>query len=68
MGLIKLIIGVLWLILFIWALLDIIRANKDTGWKVIWILVCFIFPVVGTIVYYLFARQKNMQLPQDFQR
>jgi len=68
MSLLKLAFYILWLILFIWALLDIVRANKSTGWKVIWGLVCLAFPVAGTIVYYLMARQKDMQLPQDFQK
>jgi hypothetical protein len=68
MSLFRIVLTVLWLILFVWSLLDIIRAHKDTGWKLIWILVCLVFPVVGTIVYYVVARQKNMQLPQDFQR
>ena len=68
MSLLRLVLTVLWLILFVWSLLDIIRAHKDTGWKVIWILVCLVFPVLGVIVYYFVARQKNIQLPQDFQR
>jgi NADH:ubiquinone oxidoreductase subunit 6 (subunit J) len=68
MALFKLIGTVLWLILFVWALLDIIKAHKDTGWKLIWIIVCLAFPLAGVIVYYLFARQKDMNLPQDFQK
>lgn len=68
MALIKLVGTILWIILFVWALLDILRANKSTGWKLIWGLICLMFPVVGTIVYYLVARQKDMHLPQDFQK
>ncbi len=68
MSLLKLIFFVLWLVLFVWALLDIVRAQKSTGWKLVWGLVCLAFPVAGTIVYYIFARQKDMQLPQDFQK
>lgn len=66
--LLKLAATILWLILFIWSLLDIIKAHKDTGWKLIWILACLIFPIAGVIIYYFFARQKDMQLPQDFQK
>lgn len=68
MSILKFMFFVLWLILFIWALLDIVRANKSLGWKVIWGLICLAFPVVGTIIYYVAARQKDMQLPQDFQK
>ena len=66
MSLLKLVGTILWVILFVWSLLDIIRAHKDIGWKLVWIIVCLAFPIVGVIIYYLFARQKNMQLPQDF--
>jgi len=68
MSLFKLAFTVLWLILFIWALLDILGAHKDTGWKLIWAIVCLAFPVAGTIVYYFFARQKDINLPEDFQK
>jgi hypothetical protein len=67
-SLINLILTVLWLILFIWALLDILKAHKSTEWKVLWAVICLIFPVAGSIVYYLFARQKDMNLPEDFQK
>lgn len=68
MMLIRLIVTILWLILFVWALLDIIKAHQTAGWKLVWIIVCLVFPVAGTIVYYFVARQKDMQLPQDFQK
>lgn len=68
MPLLQLVVTVLWLILFVWSLLDILKAHKSTGWKLVWVLVCLAFPVLGTIVYYFVARQKDMQLPQDFQR
>ncbi|MDO8523111.1 MAG: PLD nuclease N-terminal domain-containing protein [bacterium] len=68
MSLLNLAFYILWLVLFVWALLDIIGANKSMGWKVIWGLVCLAFPVAGTILYYLVARQKDMHLPQDFQK
>lgn len=68
MGLFKLIGTILWLVLFAWSLLDILKAHKDAGWKLIWIIICLIFPVAGVIVYYVFARQKDMKLPEDFQK
>ncbi len=68
MELFKLVFTILWLILFVWALLDIIKAKKDTGWKLIWIIICLAFPLAGTIVYYFLARPKDMHLPDDFQK
>jgi len=66
MDVIKFVGGILWLILFVWSLVDIVKANKPNGWKLIWVLICLVFPVVGTIVYYLIARQKDMHLSKDF--
>lgn len=65
MILIRFVVTILWLVLFVWALLDILKAHKTLGWKLVWGLVCLAFPVAGTIVYYFFARQKDIQLPQD---
>ncbi len=48
----------LWLILFVLAVMDIARADKATGWKLMWALVCLVFPVVGAIVYYFVARKR----------
>ena len=50
-------LGVLWLGLFIWALADILGSKKDTLTKVVWVVVCLVFPVVGVIVYLLFGRK-----------
>ncbi len=53
----KLILGVLWLALFVWALIDILAAKKEAGWKVIWVLICLIFPIFGVLGYYLIGRK-----------
>lgn len=49
-------IGVIWLVLFVVALVDILGSNKSVGGKILWLLICLIFPVVGVICYYLFGR------------
>ncbi|TSC75305.1 MAG: hypothetical protein G01um101430_512 [Parcubacteria group bacterium Gr01-1014_30] len=51
----KTILGILWLILFIWALVDILGSKKDVATKIIWIVVCLILPVLGVIIYVIFG-------------
>ncbi len=66
---IKLILGILWLVLFIWALVDIIGTRKELWWKAVWIIACLIFPVVGVICYLIFGRMaaKNSNPPSSNQ-
>ena len=47
------------LIAFIWALVDIIKAKKDTSWKIIWILICLILGIIGVIIYYFVEKHKK---------
>lgn len=49
---------VLSFIAFIWALIDIARADKDFGYKIIWVLVCLILGIIGVIIYY-FAEKRG---------
>lgn len=45
-------------ILWIWAIFDIIRGGLagDTS-KILWMVVVIIFPILGVILYYLFGRK-----------
>ncbi|OHA92340.1 MAG: hypothetical protein A3J09_02610 [Candidatus Zambryskibacteria bacterium RIFCSPLOWO2_02_FULL_51_21] len=56
---IKVLVGVLGLILFIWALVDILRSRKTAGMKILWVLICLIFPFLGVVIYLLFGRKEN---------
>jgi thiol:disulfide interchange protein len=61
-------VSILLLVLFIWVLVDILRARRDTMWKLIWVLVCLVLPVIGPILYYFLGRQSappsNTHLPR----
>jgi len=57
----KLILGIVWLLMFIWSFIDIISSKKETSWKAIWILVCLIFPIGGVIGYYFIGRKKAQE-------
>lgn len=47
------------LIAFVWALIDIAKAKKDTGWKIVWIVICLLLGIIGVIVYYFVEKRKK---------
>ncbi|MBX6379412.1 PLDc N-terminal domain-containing protein [Thermoflavifilum aggregans] len=53
--------GLLTLILWIWALVDIIRSRfeSDTT-KIIWIVVVILLPVLGSILYLIIGRNQRV--------
>ena len=51
----KLILGIVWFVLFVWAVVDILHRKKSGLWKTLWILVCLVFPILGVLFYYLFS-------------
>lgn len=57
----KLILVIFWFILFVWALIDIIQARKEFFWKLVWIAICFIFPIGGVIGYYFIGHKKALE-------
>ena len=53
---IRFLIGVVYLVLLVWAVIDIIKSNRSGEQKAIWIVVIIFFPVAGSIIYYLISR------------
>lgn len=51
------ILGIVHLILFLIAAVEILGSNRDLMSKVLWLLVIFLFPLVGLIIYYLIGRK-----------
>jgi hypothetical protein len=52
-------IGLLALAVWVWTLLDILRNERlETTEKLIWILVVFFFPFLGTLIYVAAGRKK----------
>jgi len=46
------------LVLWIWAVIDILRSDfKDIVQKIIWLLVVIFFPILGSIVYFQLGRK-----------
>lgn len=58
-GIMWLLLGILCLVAFIWAIIDIIGQKKDTGWKVIWVIVCLFLGLIGVIIYYFASGRKK---------
>ena len=53
-------IGVLALLLFVVALIDIARSHHLTGLaRAVWVLVVLAFPVVGPLLWFLIGRRVN---------
>ena len=46
------------LVAFIWALVNILGADNDSGWKILWVVVCFFLGLLGVIIY-LFIGMKS---------
>lgn len=51
------ILGVIHLILFVWAVIQILSSSMSIGSKILWTLIVFLLPVIGLILYYLIGRK-----------
>jgi len=59
-ALISLIIGLAVLVLWIWALIDILKSEfKDSTNKIIWLLVVFFLNGFGALLYYFIGRHQK---------
>ena len=45
-------LGLLVLIADIWAIVNILQSSADTGRKVLWIVLVFVLPVLGLILWF----------------
>ena len=50
-------ISIIILIIDVVVILDIIRGNKDTEKKVLWIIAVVFLPILGPILYYLIGKK-----------
>ena len=50
-------LGLLHLILWVIAAVDIVKSSRGLGSKVLWLLVILLLPVVGLILYYVVGRK-----------
>lgn len=52
------ILGIIILVLDIWAILQIIKSGGSTGSKVLWILVILLLPVIGLLIWLVAGRNR----------
>lgn len=52
------IIGLIILVLDIWAILQVFKSSATTGAKVLWTVLIVILPLVGLILWYLLGPKK----------
>lgn len=50
-------ISIIILIIDVVVILDIIRSNKDTEKKVLWIIAVIFLPILGPILYYFIGKK-----------
>jgi len=48
------ILGLIVLVLNIWAIINIVQSSKTTGSKVLWVVIILLLPVIGFLIW-LFA-------------
>lgn len=46
------------LIIDIIAIVDIVKSNKDTGKKVLWIIAVILLPILGPLLYYFLGKKR----------
>jgi len=46
------IVGILHLVIAVWAILNILQSGASTGAKVLWTLFVLVFPLIGLIVWF----------------
>ena len=51
-------IGLIVLVADIVAILDCIKSSKDTGKKVLWVILILVLPLVGMLLYFIVGKKK----------
>jgi hypothetical protein len=55
----ELLLGILHLVLFIWALVNIVGSGASGLAKLLWVLVVLFFPLVGLIAWFFLGPKKG---------
>ncbi|WP_455384837.1 PLDc N-terminal domain-containing protein [Acidihalobacter prosperus] len=48
-------LGFILLVLDVWAIVKVVQSRASTGWKVLWIVLILILPLLGFILWLLFG-------------
>lgn len=50
---------IIYFVYLIWAIVDIVKADKSSNWKLTWILIVLFLGPIGIIIYFLFGRKQK---------
>lgn len=50
-------LGLLIFVIDVIIVIDILRSNMDTEKKILWVLVVFLLPIIGPILYYVIGKK-----------
>jgi len=59
-GILRFLMGILWFVLIVYTLMDLLRGNLPTNTKLLWLIVILIAPFLGSIIYLLAGRNKQI--------
>lgn len=62
-SLFRAIFAIIWMILIVYALLDLFRSSLPQNTKLLWLIVILLAPVIGSVIYLVWGRnQKGLNL------
>ncbi len=53
------IVGFIWLVVSVWAIVRTLGSSASTGKKVLWIVLILLLPVVGVIAWFFLGPEKS---------
>ncbi|WP_417662383.1 PLDc N-terminal domain-containing protein [Pseudomonas sp.] len=56
------IVALIILVLDIWAIINIVKSNAETGKKILWVILVLLLPVIGLIIWALMGPRGNVKL------
>lgn len=59
-GVFRFIMGAIWFILIVMALLDLFKSGLPTNTKLLWLIVILIAPVIGSLIYLLWGKNQRL--------
>ncbi|RMO01886.1 hypothetical protein ALQ48_05577 [Pseudomonas coronafaciens pv. zizaniae] len=55
-------VGLIILVLDIWAIINVLKSGAETGKKILWVLLIVLLPVVGLIIWAILGPRGNVRI------
>jgi hypothetical protein len=59
-NILRFLFGILWAILVIYTLIDLLKSNKPTNTKLLWLILILIAPILGSIIYFVLGKTNRI--------